>query len=171
VLRAILNFLAPTLHAQTYYDEGVEVIYESWDDGSDETWEGNLYARILSTDEWTTGIHQKDLSQEGYPIHFAERLDSQYQLPPFDCRRTGSECGYCNDGNVGDCALRTSISNWWWTCGSAAGSCMLPVPGQQWPLCVGTRCAFVLGMNVVYQTKEHFKTCYADWYHRAYCEG
>jgi hypothetical protein len=170
--RFVKEFFLPTLQAQTYYEDGVETIYESWDDFDNDTWEGNVFARKLSTDEWISVNDQKYIaSDQEVPIIWAENIDRNLQIPPFDCRRTGSQCGYCADAGSAECNLRAAMTSWWFTCSGSALSCLVPTRGPGWVWCIGTRCGGVLGLGFLYQTKEHMRTCWLDEVHQRECGG
>lgn len=64
--RQLLRAFAPSLHAQTYSESNAdgEVIYYSWDDGDDGTWEGQQFFEAYRDGYWELTDLQEDINED-----------------------------------------------------------------------------------------------------------
>lgn len=65
-LNELLRRVFPSVHAQTtsYSDGNGEVIYVSWDDGNDETWEGEQFVQYYSDGYWELTNKQLNIVED-----------------------------------------------------------------------------------------------------------
>ncbi len=163
----VLSWVVPKASAEEY--EGYEIIAESWDDGDDSTWEGNVYVRNLTSGYWASSNEQQWLQSEPYVSNWAQNVSTNLPAPQYRCRKTGSPCGYCGDASVWRCNLDRGLDDAWpWCVGGAAG-CVLS--GPLWLKCASVNCygqVFSRWLNV---TKQHFQNCWLDEDERIACGG
>ena len=142
---------------------------ESWDDGVNTNWEGNVYVQQLSSGDWVSANEQKETPAEPFDVNWTDPVGTNMQ-PRNDCRKTGSACGYCGTPTAAECNLRMGIEDNWTWCVGTAGACAF-LAGPAWPACIGIGCygAFLAGF--LNRTKQHFQNCWLDAAERTACGG
>lgn len=152
LLGRLLNLVAPRVSAEEY--EGYEIIVESWDDGNNSNWEGNVWVEQLSSGHWMSNNEQQQLDTEPYWSNWADEVSTNMQ-PPQRCRKAGSACGYCAETSAIRCNLQRALDDRWPYCVGGAGACVLS--GVAWPKCAGIFCYGQIFGGWLWQTKQHLQ--------------
>jgi hypothetical protein len=165
-LDKLLGLIEPRLHAEEFED--FEIIAESWDDGDNYTWEGNVYVEDTTSGHWISANEQQQLPAEPYPVNWAEPVQSNIQ-PTYHCNKKGSACGYCGTPSAASCNLRTAIDDRWPYCAGGAFVCL--ATGPAWLVCAGLNCWGQTFGGWLWQTKQHLQQCWLDEQERTACGG
>jgi hypothetical protein len=162
----ILELFEPKLIAEEI--DGYEVLGQSWDDGNNGTWEGNLYSREIGSGYWISANEQRQLPPEPYEINWNDVVGHNMN-PRVDCRKRGSVCGFCASADVWSCTARAAVADRWPYCAGGALACV--ASGPAWLQCAGLYCWGQMFGGYLWQTKQHFNSCWVDEYERAACVG
>lgn len=166
LLARLLNLVEPRLLAEVY--EGYDIIPQSWDDGDNSTWEGNVWVQELSTGYWMSSNEQQLLPAEPYWANWANQVSTNMQ-PPQRCRKAGSACGYCAETSAIRCNLQNALNDRWPYCAGGALACV--ASGPAWLGCSGLHCWGQLFGGWLWQTKQHLQQCWLDEAERIACGG
>jgi hypothetical protein len=162
----ILDIIAPPVSAEQF--NGYEIIAESWNDGDNSTWEGNVYVRELSTGQWQSANEQQDLPSEPYEVNWTDEVGTNQQGRP-GCQKAGSPCGLCTDPGAVGCNLRRAVDDRWPYCAGGAAACV--AAGPVWLQCAGLQCYGQLFGGWLWQSKNHFSQCWRTHQERIDCTG
>jgi hypothetical protein len=163
------HWFMPRLAAKQEYGEGEGyVVYSSWDDGDDATWEGNIFVQANDpSGTWYTLNTQVDVTADWLPVRWVDggrggdrdRGEREYRtrdgglelvnlrgVSLLSAMQAGTGCGCLSrawSGKAAGCIFQTSLLEAGGQCLAAAGLCRWAGPGYFG--CVGRGCALVLG--------------------------
>ncbi|MGD2113917.1 MAG: hypothetical protein PVG07_02620 [Acidobacteriota bacterium] len=155
---------------QDYSEENSdgEIVFWSWDDGNDATWEGSIYVEVYSSGDASTWEGQIDASDETHEWNYYEKtwsgggdgpggepLPATNEAPPWPSRRShhgvtlasrspnGSHTAYGSNGSMYTPVGWSSWAHCWRACvvgGCAAVAIQCIRSGPLWPACFGIGC-------------------------------
>lgn len=147
----LFGYVFPRLHAQTQYDADGWVTFTSWDDGVNNTWEGNTYGERYDG-SWMSQDAQIQIDVEDRPVlwwgggsgRVRDRVVSLpdrilgFVAPTVRAQTTGTDCDCNNPMSWRRCILRGAIRNSAGPCGGWLYACAFIGPWY-WG-CVGGTC-------------------------------
>jgi hypothetical protein len=171
ILAAIRDWFFPAVLAQTYNaDDGSGyMVVQSWDDGNNATWEGNLFTQ--EDGGASTSLDSQIDVDPNYSLLWSEGSgdpgdgSGSREISGHPGNSSGSRfisAQSCNGGcrcmsRAGDCMLRAALDNSWNWCAAYAGGCAFF--GAGWWSCMGLSCVSRIGALTISEMRLWRENC------------